>query len=54
MFMNIRKIVISSLITLLPFVASAKTRIKDIAAVEGVRENLLVGHGLVVQGNCMK
>lgn len=48
MFMNIRKIITTSLIALLPFMASAKTRIKDIAAVEGVRENLLVGHGLVV------
>ena len=33
---------------LLPVMASTKTRIKDIAAVEGVGENLLVGHGLVV------
>lgn len=29
-------------------IATAETRIKDIAGVEGVRENLLVGHGLVV------
>lgn len=28
--------------------ARAETRVKDIAAVEGVRDNLLVGHGLVV------
>ena len=28
--------------------ASAATRLKDLAAVEGVRENQLVGYGLVV------
>lgn len=28
--------------------ANAATRIKDIAAIEGMRENLLVGHGLIV------
>ena len=46
--MNIRNIIITSLIALLPFMTSAKTRIKDIAAVEGVRENLLVGYDLIV------
>lgn len=30
------------------FNAQATTRIKDIASIEGARENLLVGHGLVV------
>ncbi|MFK7973303.1 MAG: flagellar basal body P-ring protein FlgI [Rickettsiaceae bacterium] len=29
-------------------IVEANTRIKDIASVEGVRENMLVGHGLVV------
>lgn len=33
---------------LLPLSANASSRIKDIAAVEGVRENMLVGYGLVV------
>src|ERR1700692_2042411 len=31
----------------LPHVASAQTRIKDVADVEGVRENQLVGYGIV-------
>lgn len=48
MLINIKKIITSSIIALLPFAAGAQTRVKDIAAVEGVRENLLVGHGLVV------
>src|SRR6201993_1851058 len=33
---------------LLPFPAAAQIRIKDIADVEGVRENQLIGYGLVV------
>jgi flagellar P-ring protein FlgI len=44
----VKKVVTLLFIALLPFASSATTRIKDIAAVEGVRENLLVGHGLVV------
>ncbi len=31
-----------------PFAASADSRIKDLADVEGVRENMLIGYGLVV------
>ena len=44
----IKNLTIILLTILLSFNASATTRIKDIAGVEGVRENLLVGHGLVV------
>ena len=44
----IKNLTILFLTTLFSFNVSAKTRIKDIAGVEGVRENLLVGHGLVV------
>ncbi|MFN5351470.1 MAG: flagellar basal body P-ring protein FlgI [Alphaproteobacteria bacterium] len=38
------------ILSFLPFVANAssKTRVKDIINVEGVRDNLLVGYGLVV------
>ncbi len=46
--MNIRNIIISLIVAFLSVSAFAKTRIKDIASVEGVRENLLVGQGLVV------
>ncbi len=48
MFMNIRNIAAILIVTFLSMNVFAKTRIKDIAAVEGVRENLLVGHGLIV------
>lgn len=48
MLMNIRNITTWLITIILSFSALAETRIKDIAAVEGVRENLLVGHGLVV------
>ena len=36
------------LLTLLPVVAGAQVRIKDIADIEGVRDNQLVGYGLIV------
>ena len=48
MFMNIKKIITLLITIILSFSVFAETRIKDIAAVEGVRENLLVGYGLVV------
>ena len=38
----------ASLVTLASGVAQAQTRIKDIVAFEGVRDNMLVGYGLVV------
>lgn len=49
-FMENIKIFLLSLLILTPCFTNvfATTRIKDIAAVEGARENLLVGHGLVV------
>ena len=37
-----------ALLLLLPALATAQVRIKDIADVEGIRENQLVGYGLVV------
>jgi flagellar P-ring protein precursor FlgI len=46
--MDINKIVVTLIIFCYSAFASADTRIKDIASIEGVRENLLVGHGLVV------
>jgi flagellar P-ring protein FlgI len=46
--MNIKNIIFLLIVTLLTTTANGKTRIKDIASVEGVRENMLVGHGLVV------
>ncbi len=42
------KICLSIILVLSSLLAEANTRIKDIAAVEGARENLLVGQGLVV------
>ena len=48
MLMNIKKIITLLITIILSFSVFAETRIKDIAAVEGVRENLLVGYGLVV------
>ncbi|GAB4162695.1 MAG: flagellar basal body P-ring protein FlgI [Rickettsiaceae bacterium] len=47
--MNINRI-FSLLILIITYSSSvqANTRIKDIAAIEGARENMLVGHGLVV------
>ena len=42
------RIPLAMLLLLLPAVASAQVRIKDIADVEGIRENQLVGYGLVV------
>ncbi|PCJ26270.1 MAG: flagellar biosynthesis protein FlgA [Rickettsiales bacterium] len=47
--MDIRNlIIIATFIICLPFSLAAKTRIKDITGIEGVRDNLLVGQGLVV------
>lgn len=46
--MNIKNVILAIFILLAFSVAKAETRIKDIAVVEGVRENLLVGQGLVV------
>ena len=44
-----RRVLLPLLLALLiPAVAAGQTRIKDIADVEGVRENQLVGYGLVV------
>ena len=48
MSMNWSKTFISILLVTSPFISKATTRIKDIAAIEGVRENMLVGQGLVV------
>ena len=45
---NIGKILVSIAVLLLISRVQAETRIKDITTVEGVRDNLLVGHGLVV------
>jgi flagellar P-ring protein precursor FlgI len=41
-------VVLLALSVLLPSGAAAQSRIKDIADVEGVRDNMLVGYGLVV------
>jgi flagellar P-ring protein precursor FlgI len=43
-----KKIAFSLLLFLMPFQAKADSRIKDIVYFEGVRENSLVGYGLVV------
>lgn len=43
-----QRIILMTLILFSSTFAKAETRIKDIAAVESVRENLLVGYGLVV------
>lgn len=45
---NFYKATLFYTLLLINFYAVAETRIKDIAAIEGVRENLLVGNGLVV------
>lgn len=51
-FRAIRAVFAASLVAVaavtLPTVALAQSRIKDIADIEGVRDNLLVGYGLVV------
>lgn len=42
-------ILIAAILVMVPFAAQAKTtRIKDIIEIEGVRDNMLVGYGLVV------
>ena len=46
--MRIALLAAALLTALAPAAASAKSRIKDIVEVEGVRENMLVGYGLVV------
>lgn len=46
--MNIYKLFFAAVLHFYSAVVLADTRIKDIASIEGVRENLLVGHGLVV------
>ena len=46
--MKTRNIAISLIVVFFSMGSLAETRIKDIASVEGVRENLLVGQGLVV------
>ena len=47
--MNVRLILLAILATALSInVAQAESRIKDLADVEGVRENMLIGYGLVV------
>ncbi len=46
--MQLRPLLFSALLLLLPVLAAAEVRIKDIADVEGIRENQLVGYGLVV------
>ncbi|MDE2465107.1 MAG: flagellar basal body P-ring protein FlgI [Alphaproteobacteria bacterium] len=40
--------VLAALLTLLPVEAFAYSRIKDLVSVEGVRDNMLIGYGLVV------
>jgi flagellar P-ring protein precursor FlgI len=47
-YINITRILLLTLFTFFALSGYATTRIKDIAGVEGERENLLVGHGLVV------
>jgi flagellar P-ring protein precursor FlgI len=44
---SLSKVLLSVAMILISFTAYSETRIKDIAAIEGVRENLLVGYGLV-------
>ncbi len=46
--MHVRPILLAALLLLAPCLAAAQVRIKDIADVEGIRENQLVGYGLVV------
>ena len=51
MKINIKQIIVSVLICVVPFMLSAEAyaeRIKDIASFEGVRDNQLIGYGLVV------
>jgi flagellar P-ring protein precursor FlgI len=47
-FINLQRAVLLAAIAFAPAVASAEVRIKDIASFEGVRENHLIGYGLVV------
>ncbi len=50
-FRVLSRLILSSLVVLAPFTAtpaSARSRIKDIVTFEGVRDNQLVGYGLVV------
>src|ERR1700739_332559 len=44
----VRRVLLLFLALLIPAVAVGQIRIKDIADVEGVRENQLIGYGLVV------
>ena len=46
--MPLRPLLLAALLLLLPALVRAQVRIKDIADVEGIRENQLVGYGLVV------
>ncbi len=46
--MHVRSLLLAALLLLAPCLALAQVRIKDIADVEGIRENQLVGYGLVV------
>ena len=47
-FKNILHIIIATIILGLPLYSQASSRIKDIVYVEGIRDNMLVGYGLVV------
>jgi len=43
-----KRLAVLSLIVLLPCLAQAQSRIKDITSVQGIRDNQLVGYGLVL------
>jgi flagellar P-ring protein precursor FlgI len=47
-FARVLAFVAASLVVFEPMAASAFSRVKDLVAVEGIRENMLVGYGLVV------
>ncbi len=46
--MQLRSLLLAAILVLVPCLAFGQVRIKDIADVEGIRENQLVGYGLVV------
>jgi flagellar P-ring protein FlgI len=48
MFRQFLALVCAALLTLIPVEACAFSRIKDLVDVEGIRDNMLVGYGLVV------
>ena len=44
----LHRLMLAALMLVLPLQAQAGSRIKDIADFEGIRDNMLVGYGLVV------